>query len=360
MHRFRGVAGIKSEYLAGMPRNLHAAALVEALSDGFGDVLVQGRNPLPLPSGVKSGLLGHFFYCRAGSEYDGWLRSTASRIECDQSRRATPPLDLLPRCRAGSEHDGEDFDRAFWSSVDWMCYMHLCPAGPAAALDRYIDYWRPCATSHDELRCRYRGSGRDPQRGAHLGRLQTMEMSTRLFRPRKVSNCAPIRAIAQHDGIRSSVFYRRICSFSIRSPGRSLPPQELCRIVWRRSIDCARDARDDLFKSGTGICGDRGPLHDNRGDRVMPVQHFRLYAHEALSAFVVASDHDLPDRLDSDRAQRKSFSMRKNGVRKNGVGNWVRELPSKFREAKTGASVRPAAHSGKSRGSPRGGRPSAA
>jgi hypothetical protein len=85
------VAGIKSEYLAGMPRNLHAAALVEALSDGFGDVLVQGRNPLPLPSGVKSGLLGHFFYCRAGSEYDGWLRSTASRIECDQSRRATPP-----------------------------------------------------------------------------------------------------------------------------------------------------------------------------------------------------------------------------------------------------------------------------
>ena len=35
--------------------------------------------------------------------------------------------------------------------------------------------------------------------------------------------------------------------------------------------------------------------------------------------------------------------MRKNGVRKNGVGNWVRELPSKFRGAKTGASVRPAA-----------------
>jgi hypothetical protein len=67
-------------------RNLSDAetdALVEALSDGFGDVFVQGRIPLPLPSGVKSGLLGHFFYCRAGSEYDG-----------------------------------EDFDRAFWSSAN--------------------------------------------------------------------------------------------------------------------------------------------------------------------------------------------------------------------------------------------------
>jgi len=24
---------------------------------------------------------------------------------------------------------------------DWLCFMHLCPAGPAAELDRYIGYW---------------------------------------------------------------------------------------------------------------------------------------------------------------------------------------------------------------------------
>ena len=34
---------------------------------------------------------------------------------------------------------------------DWLCFMDLCPAGPAAELDRYIGYWKPYATSHDEL-----------------------------------------------------------------------------------------------------------------------------------------------------------------------------------------------------------------
>jgi hypothetical protein len=29
--------------------------------------------------------------------------------------------------------------------------MKLKPAGPAAELDRYIGYWKPYATSHDEL-----------------------------------------------------------------------------------------------------------------------------------------------------------------------------------------------------------------
>jgi hypothetical protein len=29
--------------------------------------------------------------------------------------------------------------------------MDLCPAGPKAELDRYIGYWQPYATSHDEL-----------------------------------------------------------------------------------------------------------------------------------------------------------------------------------------------------------------
>ena len=37
------------------------------------------------------------------------------------------------------------------SISDWLCFMQLCPAGPSAELDRYIGYWKPYATSHDEL-----------------------------------------------------------------------------------------------------------------------------------------------------------------------------------------------------------------
>ena len=33
---------------------------------------------------------------------------------------------------------------------DWLCFMHLCrPAARRA--DRYIGYWKPYSTSHDEL-----------------------------------------------------------------------------------------------------------------------------------------------------------------------------------------------------------------
>ena len=34
---------------------------------------------------------------------------------------------------------------------DWMCFMDMCPAGPTAELDRYIGYWKPYATNHEEL-----------------------------------------------------------------------------------------------------------------------------------------------------------------------------------------------------------------
>jgi multimeric flavodoxin WrbA len=37
------------------------------------------------------------------------------------------------------------------SISDWLCFMHLCPAGANAELDRYIGYWKPYATSHAEL-----------------------------------------------------------------------------------------------------------------------------------------------------------------------------------------------------------------
>ena len=34
---------------------------------------------------------------------------------------------------------------------DWLCFMDLCPAGPLAELDRFIGYFKPYATSHDDL-----------------------------------------------------------------------------------------------------------------------------------------------------------------------------------------------------------------
>jgi multimeric flavodoxin WrbA len=34
---------------------------------------------------------------------------------------------------------------------DWLSFMRLVPADRAAQLDRYIGYWKPYATSHEEL-----------------------------------------------------------------------------------------------------------------------------------------------------------------------------------------------------------------
>lgn len=47
--------------------------------------------------------------------------------------------------------DVEGAENVRRSISDWLCFMHLCPAGPSAELDRYIGYWKPYATSHDEL-----------------------------------------------------------------------------------------------------------------------------------------------------------------------------------------------------------------
>ena len=35
--------------------------------------------------------------------------------------------------------------------VDWLTYMELVPAGPSAGLGRYLGYYEPYATSHDDL-----------------------------------------------------------------------------------------------------------------------------------------------------------------------------------------------------------------
>jgi multimeric flavodoxin WrbA len=34
---------------------------------------------------------------------------------------------------------------------DWLCDMKLFPAGEGAVLDRYVGYYKPYATSHEEL-----------------------------------------------------------------------------------------------------------------------------------------------------------------------------------------------------------------
>jgi multimeric flavodoxin WrbA len=47
--------------------------------------------------------------------------------------------------------DVEGAENVRRSISDWLCFMHLCPAGPSAELDRYIGYWKPYATSHEEL-----------------------------------------------------------------------------------------------------------------------------------------------------------------------------------------------------------------
>lgn len=47
--------------------------------------------------------------------------------------------------------DVEGAENVRRSISDWLCFMHLCPAGPSAELHRYIGYWQPYATSHEAL-----------------------------------------------------------------------------------------------------------------------------------------------------------------------------------------------------------------
>jgi multimeric flavodoxin WrbA len=47
--------------------------------------------------------------------------------------------------------DVEGAENVRRSISDWLRFMHLRPAGLTAELDRYIGYWKPYATSHDEL-----------------------------------------------------------------------------------------------------------------------------------------------------------------------------------------------------------------
>ncbi|HVK42346.1 MAG TPA: flavodoxin family protein [Phenylobacterium sp.] len=47
--------------------------------------------------------------------------------------------------------DVEGAENVRRSVSDWLRFMDLVPAGVNAELDRYIGYWKPYATSHDEL-----------------------------------------------------------------------------------------------------------------------------------------------------------------------------------------------------------------
>jgi multimeric flavodoxin WrbA len=47
--------------------------------------------------------------------------------------------------------DVEGAENVRRSLADWLRFMKLKPAGPSAELDRYIGYWKPYATSHQEL-----------------------------------------------------------------------------------------------------------------------------------------------------------------------------------------------------------------
>lgn len=47
--------------------------------------------------------------------------------------------------------DVEGAENVRRSVSDWLCFMHLEPAGTLAEVDRYIGYWQPYATSHAAL-----------------------------------------------------------------------------------------------------------------------------------------------------------------------------------------------------------------
>lgn len=62
------------------------------------------------------------------------------------------PRHLAGRLFAVVVHgDVEGAENVRRSLADWLRFMKLAPAGDHAELDRYIGYWKPYATSHQEL-----------------------------------------------------------------------------------------------------------------------------------------------------------------------------------------------------------------
>jgi hypothetical protein len=70
-------------------------ALIVALGDGFGSTLLDYR-AMPLPAGIKSGLLQHHFFVEANSEYDPEWNRGAFWESPGGDKRDRPPSDIFP------------------------------------------------------------------------------------------------------------------------------------------------------------------------------------------------------------------------------------------------------------------------
>ncbi len=92
--------------------------------------------------------------CADGGNPDPTLThgKDAEKAKAEELKGWDYPRHLAGRMFAAVVHgDVEGAENVRRSIHDWLCFMHLCPAGPLAELDRYIGYWKPYATSHDEL-----------------------------------------------------------------------------------------------------------------------------------------------------------------------------------------------------------------
>lgn len=106
----------------------HVSSPVKLMMDRM--VCADGGNPDPSLTHGKDAALAKQV------ELDGW----------------DYPRHLAGRLFAVVVHgDVEGAENARRSVSDWLRFMKLAPASPLAELDRYIGYWKPYATSHDEL-----------------------------------------------------------------------------------------------------------------------------------------------------------------------------------------------------------------
>ena len=93
-------------------------------------VCADGGNPDPTSTHGKDALAAKHM------ELEGW----------------SYPRHLRGRLFACVVHgDAEGAEAARRALCDWLTAMELIPAGGKAALDRYIGYWQPYATSHEQL-----------------------------------------------------------------------------------------------------------------------------------------------------------------------------------------------------------------
>ena len=92
--------------------------------------------------------------CADGGNPDPTLTDgkDAARAKAIELKGWDYPRHLAGRLYSVVVHgDVEGAENVRRSVSDWLRFMKLAPAGPHAELDRYIGYWKPYATSHEEL-----------------------------------------------------------------------------------------------------------------------------------------------------------------------------------------------------------------